>query len=215
MSTPPIPRYALTKLESLACDLLRERWPGLTIPVDIELLTEREPGVTLDTERGLQAQFGVPGVTVYHPKEDRFTVLIDEAVADGNPGFYRFTVGEELGHLHLHRPVLRHVHSVEEAAMLHASSDYEYLDRNAKWFASALLMPSTPLLQDARQVYAGLVKQYGFDRLAVFRRSLVIRLSQRYVVNVGPMQYRLERWPVEVLRKVDRALDAKALSLAD
>ncbi len=95
MNAPPIPRYSLAKLESLARDLLRERWPGLTIPVDIELLTEREPGVSLDFVQGLQAQFGVPGVTVYHPKEDRFTILIDEAVADGNPGFYRFTVGEE------------------------------------------------------------------------------------------------------------------------
>ncbi len=27
MSAPPIPRYSLTKLESLARDLLRERWP--------------------------------------------------------------------------------------------------------------------------------------------------------------------------------------------
>lgn len=213
MKVPRIPRYGLPKLEALAQTLLRERSPGLTTPVDIDLLTEREPGVVLETERGLRDRFGVPGATVYHPREDRFTVLIDEAVADGNPGFYRFTVAEELGHVRLHRSLLRRVRTIEEAVALHASEDYQYMDRNAKWFATAVLMPREPLLRDTRQLYAALVKQHGFGQPQLFKRSLVIRLSQRYVVNVSPMQYRLERWPLEVLRMVDRALDAKMSAL--
>jgi len=146
----PAPRYSVRKLEAMALALLGERWPGLAIPVDVEFLAEREPGVVLETERGLQDRWGVPGATVYHPKEDRFTVLIDEAVADGNPGFYRFTVAEELGHLRLHRSVLRRIRTTEDAVALQASPDYEYMDRNAKWFASALLMPREPLLRDDR-----------------------------------------------------------------
>lgn len=142
----------------------------------------------LETEQGLRDRFGVPGATVYHPAEDRFTVLIDEVVADGNPGFYRFTVAEELGHIRLHQPVLRRIRTISDAVALQLSSDYEYMDRNAKWFASALLMPQTPLLRDAQATYAGLVKQLGFDRPELARRSLVIRLSQRYVVNVSPME---------------------------
>jgi Zn-dependent peptidase ImmA (M78 family) len=176
--------------------------------VDIEYLAEREPGVVLDIERGLRDRFGVPGATVYHPKEDRFTVLIDEAVADGNPGFYRFTVGEELGHVRLHRTVLRRVQTAEEAVTLQASQDYQYMDRNAKWFASALLMP-----RDARHIYPGLVKEHGFDRPQLFKRSLIIRLSQRYVVNVSPMQYRLERWPLKVMEMVERGLQQRMSSL--
>ncbi len=214
MKRVQVPRYTLSKLETLALALLRERWPGLVIPVDIDFLVEREPGVVLDTARGLQHQFGVPGATVYHPKEDRFTVLIDEAVADGNPGFYRFTVAEELGHIRLHRPVLRQVRNVDEAVALHVSDDYEYMDRNAKWFASALLMSQDPLVRDARQLYAGLVRQHGPGQPELIKRSLVIRLSQHYLVNVSPMQYRLERWPLEVLKMVDRALQARMNSLA-
>jgi IrrE N-terminal-like domain len=214
MKPPQVPRYALSKLEGLAQALLRERWPGLVIPVDIDFLVDREPGVVLDIARGLRDQRGVAGAAVYHPKEDRFTVLVDEAVADGNPGFYRFTVAEELGHIRLHRPVLRQVRSVEDADALHASEHYEYMERNAKWFASALLMPREPLLRDARQLYAGLVKQHGFDHPELVRRSLVIRLSQHYVVNTSPMQYRLERWPLEVLRMVDQALEVKRTSLS-
>lgn len=209
MKPPPVPRYSLPKLESLARALLRERWPTLAIPVDIDYLTEQEPGVILDTERGLRDRWGVPGATVYHPKEDRFTVLIDEAVADGNPGFYRFTVAEELGHVRLHRAILRSVRTVEDAVALQASEDYQFMDRNAKWFASALLMPRDPLLRDAKQFYASLVKQQGFARPELIRRALVIRLSQRYVVNVSPMEYRLRHWPLDVLKLVDHALETK------
>jgi len=214
MKPPPVPRYSLPKLESLTQALLRERWPSLAIPVDIDYLTDQEPGVVLDTERGLRDRWGVPGATVYHPKEDRFTVLIDDAVADGNPGFYRFTVGEELGHVRLHRTILRRVQTMEDAVALQASEDYPFLDRNAKWFASALLMPRNPLLQDAKQIYAGLVKQHAFGRPELIRRALVIRLSQRYMVNVSPMEYRLRNWPLEVLKMVDHALESRMNSLA-
>lgn len=214
MKPPRGPRYSLTRLESLAHALLRERWPALAIPVDIDYLTDQEPGVVLDTERGLRERWGVPGATVYHPKEDRFTVLIDEAVADGNPGFYRFTVAEELGHVRLHRAILRRVRTREDAVALQATEDYPFMDRNAKWFASALLMPQDPLLRDAKQLYAGLVKQQGFGRPELIRRALVIRLSQRYLVNVPPMEYRLQRWPLEVLRMVDHALESRMDSLA-
>jgi hypothetical protein len=213
MKAPQVPRYGLPKLESLALALLRERWPALATPVDIDYLTEREPDVVLDTERGLPDRFGVPGATVDHPKEDRFTVLIDGAVADGNPGFYRFTVAEELGHVRLHRPILRTVRTMEDAVALQTSDQYQFMDRNAKWFASALLMPREPLLRDAKKVYADLVNQHGFGRPELIRRALVIRLGQRYVVNVAPMEYRLRGWPLEVLKLVDHALEAKLNSL--
>ncbi len=213
MKSAPIPRYGLSKLEALAQALLRDRWPGLAIPVDVELLTERETGVVLEVERGLQARWPVPAATVYHPKEDRFTVLVDETVADGPAGFYRFTVAEELGHLRLHRQVLRRIQTVEDAVALHVSPDYEHMERNAKWFASAVLMPPEPLRRDTKAFYAGLVKQHGFDRPELVRRSLVIRLSQRYVVNVSPMQYRLEKWPLEIMEMVERALRERMNSL--
>jgi Zn-dependent peptidase ImmA (M78 family) len=136
-------------------------------------------------------------------------------VADGNPGFYRFTVAEELGHVRLHRAVLRGLRTVGDAVALQASEDYQYMDRNAKWFASALLMPREPLVRDVRQLYASLVKQFGFGQPELFMQSFVIRLSQRYVVNVPPMRYRLERWPVEMLRVIQRALQEEVPSLPE
>ena len=213
MKPPQVPRYGLPKLESLAQALLRERWPALAIPVDIDYLAEQEPDVVLDTEQGLRDRFGVPGATVYPPKEDRFTVLIDGAVADGNPGFYRFTVAEELGHVRLHRAILRSVRRMEDAVALQTSDDYQFMDRNAKWFASAVLMPRDPLLRDAKRIYAELVKQHGLGRPELIRRALVIRLGQRYIVNVSPMEFRLRNWPLEVMKLVDHALEAKMNSL--
>ena len=123
-------------------------------------------------------------------------------------------MAEELGHLKLHSSVLRKVKTIQDADALHASKAYQTADRNAKWLASALLMPADPLLQDARQLYAGLVKECEFDQPALFQRLLLTRLSQKYVVNVTPMQYRLQRWPLRVWEKVDQALKDRADSLS-
>lgn len=50
MKPPPIPDYSLHKIESMARSLLRERWPTLAVPVDIDYLLETEPGVNMDTD---------------------------------------------------------------------------------------------------------------------------------------------------------------------
>jgi len=47
--------------------------------------------VSLDTIRGLRRQRGVAGCVVYHPREGRFTVLIERRISDSDEAFARFT----------------------------------------------------------------------------------------------------------------------------
>lgn len=117
------------------------RFPeGVSIPVDIDYLVESEPGVSLDIMPGLRRKFGIVGAVVVHPEERRFTILIDQSVADGNAAFYRSTLAEEFSHLALHRSILEQIKNVEDAVELHASpAYYDHLDRNAKWLASAFI----------------------------------------------------------------------------
>jgi len=201
------PKFTIPELERQARRLLADRFPdGVAIPVDIDFLVESEPGVTLDTLGGLRSQFGIAGVTLAHPAEKRFTVIIDHRVADGLPAFSRFTVAEEFAHLTLHRSLLVGVKTVEDAVRLHESpAYYRDYERNAKWFASAILMPEDLLREDARTIFAGLrvtVRDEG-----VLRNRLTIRLAQRFNVSESAMRYRLQRWPLKTYDAIRQAFE--------
>jgi len=197
--TASLPQYPANELERIAAARLAARFPGgVTIPVDIDYLVESEPGVTLDVMRGLRDGYGIAGAVVAHPEEgDRLTVLIDSNVADGAVAFYRFTVAEEFGHIVLHRDVLRSVRTLEQVAALHQSpAYYDTLDRNAKRFAAAVLMPPA-ILRDDAHAFCTPLRAAGHDMKAL-NGKLTIRLAQRYGVSTTAMGIRLCEWPCSV-----------------
>lgn len=199
------PEYTVRELERLAAGILRQRFPaGVGIPIDIDFIVDTEPNVTLDVAPGLQEKCGIAGAVVAHPKEGRFTILIDERVADGNAAFYRFTVAEEYAHTVLHRGILTQVHDLDDVATLHASDAYyKVLDRNAKRLASIILMPTEQLRQDARTRFA-VLRATGLGEAELARR-LTIQLAQRYNVSVQTMGIRLTNWPLSIQTAVRQA----------
>ncbi len=93
------PHYSITELGRVATRLLKEHFGDeVPIPVDIDYIVESQPGVSLDLVPGLRDACGVAGAVLAHPAEQRFTIGIDAAAADGLPAFYRFTLAEELAH---------------------------------------------------------------------------------------------------------------------
>lgn len=206
MKTEDVPAYSIPRLEQIATLLLEERWPGLTIPIDIDYIVEQEPDTILDYLPGLRTVHGVAGAVISHPEEARFTILVDEGVADGNLSFYRFTVAEEFAHLKLHRNLLVTVMSVQEVIQLHEWERYHEIDRNAKWLASALLIPPGPVLEDAHRLYPEMVRRVGFTNPEAVKAYVIDRLSRKYLVSPSTMRYRLQHWPVDVLKKIDTAM---------
>lgn len=202
--------YSVAEIHRLATTILATRFPDeLSIPVDIDYLIETEPGVSLDTMRGLPQSFGVAGCVLHHADEGRFTVLIDEHVADTDETFARFTAAEELGHLVLHRPIMQAVRCLDDAVELHKSpAYYNTLDRNAKRFAASVLMPADRLRAHAAVEYAELVVAKA--ETALILAKLVFRLSQRYRVSAHAMRYRLTEYPVHVVQAVVRSLEAQS-----
>jgi hypothetical protein len=205
---PAYPEYTVRELEGIATRILQQRFPhGVTIPVDIDFIVDTEPNVTLDIESGLQEGCGVAGAVVAHPKEKRFTIMIDERVADGNAAFYRFTVAEEYAHLVLHRGILEEVQDLDDVVALHESDAYyNVLDRNAKRLASCILMPTEALRQDARSRFAALrAAGLGEQELA---QKLTLQMAQRYHVSVKTMGIRLTNWPLSIATAVRHAFQA-------
>lgn len=173
------PRYTVAELERVAARILQQRFSqGPPVPVDIDYLVDTEPNVSLDVAAGLRDRCGVAGAVVAHPEEGRFTILIDEGVADGNAAFYRFTLAEEYGHVVLHRGILQQVRDLGDVVELQASKDYyDVLDRNAKRLASIILMPTKPLRLDAHARFEALRAQ-GLEEGKLVQR-LTVQLAQR------------------------------------
>ncbi len=206
MAAASLPSYSAADLEGIAAARLRARFQdGVSIPVDIDYLVESEPGVTLDVMRGLKDRYGVAGAVVAHPEErGRVTVLIDADVADGLPAFYRFTVAEEFSHVVLHREIIQSVRNLEQVVALHRSpAYYDTLDRNAKRFAAATLMPTERLREDARAFFIPL--RAARLEMPALLGKLTARLAQRYSVSTTAMRIRLTEWPAQVTDLVREA----------
>ena len=201
-----VPTYKIPELERRARVLLEEKsHPTITIPIDIDFLVETEPGVKLDYRPGIRDRFSVAGV-VWKSDEDTLSIFIDEYIADTNPTFYRFTVAEEYAHIILHRPIIEKITSLDMVTQLMEKENYWKIDRNAKRFAAATLMPAKQLFEDARDLYKRLVHAVGFgDERAIIDR-LVDRLSRTYKVSPSAMRIRISEWPVEVIQKVKEAI---------
>ncbi len=199
----------VNEIETKAHKFLQEKCkPIISIPIDIDFLIEQEPDTVLDCLPKLEDRFNVAGMVVKESK--RFVVYIDERIMNENPNFYRFTLAEELGHLHLHRQILEQITSKEEAAALQDWGEYyEVIDRSAKRFAAAVLMPNPHIVEDARTLYKKLVSKVGFGDPSAISRHLVYQLSKRYCVSPTPMAIRLTEWPIKVQEKVEYALKEK------
>src|SRR5271157_6389425 len=66
---------------------------------------------------------------------------------------YQMTVAEELAHIRLHRPLTEAIQGPDDFRKLHSHPQWTEIERNAKKFAAMLLMPTQPLMVEAREVY--------------------------------------------------------------
>ena len=99
-------------------------------------------------------------------------MFIDERLADGNAARYRMTVAEELGHIVLHRSVIEKVGSFEEWSELQRHKLWGYVERNAKRFAAAILMPGSAVVRAAEEEYPRLVHTAGFTNVEAIEKYL-------------------------------------------
>ncbi len=135
-----------------------------------------------------------------------YGIYIDEGVADHNPNFYRFTVAEELAHIQLHKSILDEVKDINLAVALRSWRGYEKIDRNAKRFAAAILMPSSHVVEDARKYYPKLVTAAGFGNKEAVIQYMISILCKKYIVSYEAMKYRLDEWPIRIIEKIISAM---------
>ena len=186
-------RYRNAEIEVIAAKILNEAClTSVSIPIDIDWLAESNELVDDIVPVGLlEDRFKVAAVLTTKPN-GHFDILVDEDTLNLRRARANFSIAHELGHIMLHAQVCGSCHTVQDSIVLRnrITKAYSFIERNANYFAGAVLMPRRNLPEDAAKLYEGLVKLYGYEGNLI-PSKLCSRLAERYNVNPQPMEIRL------------------------
>jgi hypothetical protein len=169
-----LPTFTVRELEARAGKYLSDHFgPAVPIPVDIDLLVERE-GIDLDEWPKLRTNHGIEGGVWRDVDTGGLVIYVaEELMSDESPrgyGRYRMTVAEELAHIHLHRPVIEAIDTPARFRELQNHPQWGDLERDAKRYAAALVLPGRELSASTARVYAELVRHAGTDNVEAVKK---------------------------------------------
>lgn len=207
MPLPEPPQYTAAEIEKRAAAFLSKQFGSdVPIPVDIDYLLESQPGVKLDYIPTLRSDHRTEGMIVRDTDSRELTVYIDEWLADTQRNRYRFTVAEELGHIVLHRSLIDQINDESDSRELQNHYQWHTLERNAKRFGAAVLMPPERVIRAAEEWYPKLVDAAGFGSVEAIVKVLTSKLAEEFQVSAGAMRYRLTEWPLRIKDRIERAM---------
>jgi len=189
-------KYSNTEIEVIVSRLLKQQYPRrITLPVEIDLIVERHEIVdNIVPVELLEDKFKVAAVLVCKGK-GLFDILVDQDTFDYQRARSSFSIAHEFGHIVLHSKVCSHCTSIEDSIVLMKriikAKAYDFIERNANYFAGALLIPRRTLPEHAARIFEALVKKYGYD-IALIPNKLISTLATLYKVNPQPMEIRLK-----------------------
>jgi len=199
-------RYTNPEIERIVSLILADAYSeGIEIPIDIDRLVYRHDQVDDIASGGLlEDKFRVAAVLISKPN-DRFDILVDEETFDSHRYRANFSIAHEFGHIVLHSQVCCNCRTVKDAIALRRriEKSYDFIERNANYFAGAILMPLRTLPEDAARVYEALVKNFGYE-IDLIPDKLCSTLARRYEVSLQPMSIRLKE--LNLSRKILVAL---------
>ena len=187
-------RYTNQEIEVKAAKILSGAYPtGINIPIDVDWLVESNELVDdIVPAELLEDKFKVAAVLTSKPS-GHFDILVDEDTLNLQGARANFSIAHELGHIVLHAPVCGGCRTIEDSIALREriAKAYSDIERNANYFAGAILMPLRTLPEHTAKLYEGLTGMYGYD-VNLIPSKLYSRLAERYRVNPQPMEIRLK-----------------------
>ncbi len=176
MKEPKIKFYDIPTLEEIAKSFIKKYHDCNNLQVDIEFIIEEElgwaiVGVGSLIENHCIEAFVTKGKTIY----------IDSYLMNRKERKYRFTLAEEVAHFMLHRDVYADCNNLEEHLEVYdkiATSNYWRMDRNAKYLASAIIMPAESFEKQALAVYKKVDrKKYRTNEAVLYKVALELSID--------------------------------------
>jgi len=196
MSDPFIRFYTVAELEEFAQVFISEfHKPADILPIEIDLITERDLGISVISFSMLRERYGLEAFLALGKK----TIYIDTALMDSDAYInrYRFTIAEEISHRILHGDLFKNVENIEEYfSALDKIRHFEQaqMDKDAKYLASAVLMPTG--------IFTKLSTDYSTElngKGQILRYNVVKKLAKEFVVSTETASIRFEQLKLERL----------------
>jgi hypothetical protein len=207
-----LPVFQAAEIERRASAyLLQKLGYDPAIPIDIDFLVESGEKLDLEDYPGLRANYGIEGGVWKDLETGSLKIYVDDGLmGDESPSGwarYRMTVAEELAHIKLHREIIDAMKTAADFRVLHTHPQWQEVERNAKRFAAAILIPARRLMPQARESYRSIVRVAGTSNRDAVKKWMCKALADRFQVSQTAMNLRLSEYPVRVYKHVDEALD--------
>ncbi|MBN2269440.1 MAG: ImmA/IrrE family metallo-endopeptidase [Sedimentisphaerales bacterium] len=210
MEPSHVGRYSDAEIERRTMEILSGAFPeGIEIPIDIDRLVYQHNSIDdIVPAELLEDKFKVAAVLI-SKSNGHFDILVDEDTLDSHYARANFSIAHEFGHVVLHCQICRDCRTVEDAIALNTriKNAYNFIERNANYFAGAILMPLRTLPEDTAKIYEALVRSFGWD-INLIPDKVCSTLARRYEVSIQPMAIRLKE--LSLNRKIEDALRCRA-----
>jgi Zn-dependent peptidase ImmA (M78 family) len=211
---PPFraPILSYEKINERAEDFLEKHGIGGKLPVPIDEVIEFKYGIDIVPFPNLQRDFDIDGFI----SGDLSCIYVDDFVFQNRLFRYRFTLGHEIGHLVLHKDLIRSICPTSVAEwkdfILQVDQEaYDWVEWQAYTFAGMILVPRKSLKEDFVRRMDSLKKKIAMAKLAELPRDSY----EEYVVDAIAMNL-VEKYGVskEVLNKrITKEVEKKILKI--
>jgi len=198
-----LPTYSRAEIERIAAIKLQEAFPEpLSIPVDIDLVAEKQPVIdSVYLLPKLKKDFNVVATITCKPTK-KYDIILDADTNSANRPRANFSVAHEVGHIVLHESLYLSCHSIQESIELskRIRERYKRIEKDANYFAGAILIPRKTIFEDVEKVYEGILKfnkvSYGWGWIPLLSR-LCSALANHYKVTAKVMSIRLKQLKID------------------
>ncbi len=180
MKKPAIQFYDIPTLEEIAKTFLEKYHKAINFEVDIEFIIEEKLRWNI---RGVNSLIENHGIEAFVTKGK--IIYIDSYLMNHKERKYRFTLAEEVAHFILHHDIYITCNNLEEHLEVYDQitiGEYWRMDRNAKYLASAILMPAEAFEKRAFDLYKKINKErYKTNEAVLYKIALA--LSNDFNIN--------------------------------
>lgn len=206
-------KYADREIELAALQILKQEYPNdFSIPIDIDQIVQKHDLIdNIVPIELLEDKFEVAALLFRKPN-GKLDILIDEDTFNRQWARASFSIAHEFGHVVLHKELWDGCSKIEDSLVLHQriKDNYNTVEKAANYFAGALLMPWSALYNHVSKLYAGLVKEHGFDSDLILQK-IYSGVAKGYRVSALSAEIRIK--DVNLLKPIREALAGNSSTL--
>jgi hypothetical protein len=208
MDIGKIRSYSKEEIHSLAHQYLKKHFPQypeqIDIPVDIELLIENDGYLISDMPDLIERKIDHEGLLLWNKTLEKYEICIVKRYLDPQKNYsnrYRFTLGEELGHLIMHAEYFKKLNSQDDAIKFYSSlssEEIQRIDHDARIFAANILMPYSIIWDETKKLVEILKdEKRKFLNYNNFIGHCAIDLASLFEVSSESMEIRFKTTGIE------------------